>query len=329
MANEQVREFSARGFSVETIDTSGPMTNMPRWQVRVNRLARGMRVAGGVMRKIRLSDIVFIIIAPQSVLIMTLFLWCICKIFRRLLVVRPTGSLMVNVYRGYGPMKRWLANHTLMRSDIVYLETKHAMRSFGSPPNFRWFPNTRNIHAAFTMRRDRVNKLIFLAQLYIGKGLREAVEACRNLPENCHLYVFGPGTPETDFSIFDDHPRATYCGVLEPEKVPQTLSEHDLLLFPSYLMEGYPGSILEAFQCGVPVIATNWGSLPEIVEHEENGLLVEPRSSAAIESAIERLRANPELYQRLCEGAKRQGERFRSTNWYDQAASDLRSLCLK
>ena len=106
------------------------------------------------------------------------------------------------------------------------------------------------------------------------------------------------------------------------------LCEHDLLLFPSYYsMEGYPGVILEAFQCGLPVVAARWRSVPEIVEHEENGLLVEPRSAAAVRSAIERLLADPDLYRRLCKGAERRGEYFRSAVWHDRMAADLRGLC--
>ncbi len=46
----------------------------------------------------------------------------------------------------------------------------------------------------------------------------------------------------------------------------RTLSEHDLLLFPSYFRgEGYPGIIVEAFQCGVPVAAAGWSAIPELI----------------------------------------------------------------
>ena len=134
--------------------------------------------------------------------------------------------------------------------------------------------------------------------------------------------------PDTDFSLFEGHPRADYGGVLEPGEVPRVLGEHDLLLYPSYFRgEGYPNAILEAFQCGVPVVAARWGGVPELVEHEERGLLVEPRSAVAVRSAIERLLGDPGLYRRLCEGARRRGEYFRSGAWYDRMASDLCSLC--
>ena len=122
------------------------------------------------------------------------------------------------------------------------------------------------------------------------------------------FHVFGPGMSDTDWALFEGHPKATYRGVLAPEEVPRVLSEHDLLLFPSYYPgEGHPGVILEAFQCGLPVIAAKWRAVPELVEHEENGLLVEPRSAGEVRSAIARLLGDPDLYRRLCEGAARPG----------------------
>ncbi len=327
MASEQIRELGARGFSLDAVDASGDVTNLSPWKIRVARLKRFLRVAWGATRKLRNSDIVFLIISPRAALLLASFFWVICTITRTPLVVRISAGNLRMDYLAYGPLARWLADRTYMRSSLVYVETQELYRDFNSPDNFRWFPNTRDIEAPATVRRNSVKKLIFLARLHMDKGLAEALSACRQLPETCHLNVFGPGTSDTDFSLFDGHPNATYGGVLDPAEVPRVLSEHDLLLFPSYMgREGYPGSILEAFQCGLPVVAARWGGVAELVEHEESGLLVEPRSATALKAAIERLREDPDLYQRLCEGAERRGEYFRSVNWYDRVASDLHSL---
>ncbi len=330
MADEQVRELSARGFAVDVIDTSGGVTNLPRWKIRANRLARFLRVAGGVARKIWRADVVFLIIAPYSALSLASFLWAVCKVAHRPLALRITGGDMMVDYLGYGAFARWLADRTYMRSSLVYVETQYLHRNFDDRDNFKWFPNTRDVEAPARTARDKVEKLVFVARLEMDKGLAEALEACRRLPENCHLNVFGPGVSDTDFSLFEDHPRATYGGVLDPAEIPRVLSEHDLLLYPSYYRsEGYPGAILEAFQCGLPVVAARWGGIPELVEHEESGLLVEPRSAAEVETAIERLLNDPGLYRRLCQGARQRGDRFRSANWYDRVAAELRSTCRK
>ena len=328
MADEQVRELGARGFEVDVIDTSGGVTNLSAWKIRAHRLARLLRVAWGVARKLGRSDVVFLIIASYSALGLASFLWAVCKIARRPLVLRITGGDMMVEYLGYGAFARWLAERTYMRSALVYVETQYLRRSFDNRANVKWLPNTREIEAPARTGRDRVEKLIFVARLDMDKGLAEALEACRHLPEHCHLTVFGPGMSGTDFSLFEGHPRATYGGVLDPAEIPRVLREHDLLVYPSYYRsEGYPGAILEAFQCGLPVVAAKWGGVAELVEHEKSGLLVDPRSAAETEAAITRLLDDPGLYRRLCEGARRRGDHFRSADWYDRVAADLCSLC--
>ena len=328
LSAESVLALRGRGFELDVLDTSGSVTNLPPWKVGAIRLARFMRVLWGVVNTIRRCRLVFLVIAPYSALIAASPLWIICKIARRPLVLRFSGSGLGAIYRNYGALTRWLADRTWMRSALVYVETQQLHREFGNLANFRWFPNTRNVDAPAAGGRETVRKLVFMAQLHMDKGLAEALDACRCLPEHCHLHVFGPRMSDTDFSLFEGHPRATYGGVLGPAEVPHVLSEHDLLLFPSYCRyEGYPGAILEAFQCGLPVVAAKWGGVSELVEHEENGLLVEPRSVAALWAAIERVLEDPDLYRRLCGGARRRGGCFRSAEWYDRAAADLRGLC--
>ena len=330
MADEQVRELGARGFDVEVVDTSGGVTNLSAWRIRANYLARFLRITWGALKRLRSSDVVFLILASYSAISMASFFWVVCKIARKPLVVRITGGDLSTDYLKYGAPARWVSSRTWMRSALVYVETQGLQRMFGNWRNFRWFPNTRDIEPPDEIRRGEVSNLIFVARLHMDKGLAEALDACRHLPENCHLNVFGPGMSNTDFSLFDGHPRATYGGVLDPTDMPRVISEHDLLLYPSYYRsEGYPGVILEAFQCGVPVVAAKMGGVPELVEHEESGLLIEPRSAAEVRAAIERLLEDPRLYRRLCEGARRRGDYFRSANWYDRVAAELRSLRAK
>ena len=327
LATELARELQQQGFVLETVDTSGDVTNISPWQFQIRRLVRFLRVIRSVTAYIRRAQIAYLMLAPTSALVLGSFVWVVCRLARRPLVLRLSGGDLGQAYRGYGTVARWLAHRAWMRCSIVYVETRQAYEQFDQWPNFRWFPGTRNVQAPATAKRDEIKKLIFISRLHMAKGLAEALEACRHLPEQCRLQVFGPGMSDTNWSLFDAHPRATYGGVLAPEEVPLVLSEHDLLLFPSYYAgEGHPGVILEAFQCGVPVIAAKWQAVPELVGHEQNGLLVEPRSVGELRSAIERLLADPDLYRRLCEGAERRGEDFRSATWHDRMAADLRSL---
>jgi len=61
---------------------------------------------------------------------------------------------------------------------------------------------------------------------------------------------------------------------------------------------------LEALASGRPLIASRVGGIPEVVHDGENGLLVAPKDPAALAAAIERLRGDSELRERLSRNAR-------------------------
>ena len=69
------------------------------------------------------------------------------------------------------------------------------------------------------------------------------------------------------------------------------------------MMGSSPGSL--AIACGMPVIATRSGGLPEQVEDGVNGLLATPNDAGSLASAIEKICSNRGLLQKFHEGAKK------------------------
>jgi glycosyltransferase involved in cell wall biosynthesis len=63
--------------------------------------------------------------------------------------------------------------------------------------------------------------------------------------------------------------------------------------------EGTPVSLIEALAAGVPVVATAVGGVPDVIRHDETGLLIPPGDAEAFASALDRLVADHELCQRL------------------------------
>jgi glycosyltransferase involved in cell wall biosynthesis len=76
------------------------------------------------------------------------------------------------------------------------------------------------------------------------------------------------------------------------EDVPARLAEADLFVLPSR-SEAFPNAVLEAMSIGLPPIASSVGGVPEVIEHERNGILVPPDDPAALASAICRFMADP------------------------------------
>jgi glycosyltransferase involved in cell wall biosynthesis len=94
------------------------------------------------------------------------------------------------------------------------------------------------------------------------------------------------------------------------DDVPELLHAMDVFVMPS-LEEAFGIAVVEAMACGLPVVATNVGGLPEVVADKNTGLLVPPRDAGALASAVVKL-ANDESLRRAFgeRGRARAEERF-------------------
>jgi glycosyltransferase involved in cell wall biosynthesis len=98
--------------------------------------------------------------------------------------------------------------------------------------------------------------------------------------------------------------RVLVAGQQTPEMVAKFMQAADVLCVPSN-DDGVPNVILEAFACGVPVVATNVGGIPEVHTEDHLGRLVPPRDLDALSDALKAvLDALPDR-QRICEYGRR------------------------
>jgi glycosyltransferase involved in cell wall biosynthesis len=94
------------------------------------------------------------------------------------------------------------------------------------------------------------------------------------------------------------------------EELARLYGEAEVAIVPS-LYEGFSLPAIEAMSCGVPVVATTGGALPEVVGLDDTGLLVEPNDPDALVLAIGRLLDDAQLRDRLGRnGRQRVIERF-------------------
>lgn len=99
--------------------------------------------------------------------------------------------------------------------------------------------------------------------------------------------------------------RFEFAGLVDD--VDQYLGLYDVLILPSRF-DGRPLVVMEALACGVPVIASDVGGLPDLVSNGLNGYLVPPADAQAIADCIVRLAENRPLLATLKEGARRMAE---------------------
>ena len=84
------------------------------------------------------------------------------------------------------------------------------------------------------------------------------------------------------------NPNVILHGFLKEEKLNELLEQMDILVCPSIWGEPFGRVIIDAYKSCVPVVATNCGGLPELIENGVTGMLVKPNSASEILSAIQK-----------------------------------------
>ena len=97
------------------------------------------------------------------------------------------------------------------------------------------------------------------------------------------------------------------------DNIQEILPELELILFTS-VNEGLGTTLLDAFACRIPVVATNAGGIPEIVKNHITGLTTEIRNPAEMAAAVEEILINTELKNTIVDNAFRKVQDFSTEN---------------
>jgi glycosyltransferase involved in cell wall biosynthesis len=156
-------------------------------------------------------------------------------------------------------------------------------------------------------------RLLVVAQLVRRKGLQYLADALLRLPEvirvRASVEIYGTGPEELMLRrrFGRTGVPVAFKGVVASEDLATAFREADLFVLPS-LEEGLPLALLEAMASGLPVVAAAVGGIPSIVQHGENGLLVQPAAERPLVEALELLASDPDRRRRLGEAARRTAE---------------------
>jgi len=324
-----VEGLRARGHvDVEVLDTTRPRATAGGMRGRLRDAVHALGIAWSVARRARTCDAVLFNASSEGFLLGGPLVWLGARVAGRPLLARAFGGGLDETFRRMPSVLRNIASATVLRSDLLLLQTRSLCESFASRGEVRHLPTSRRMPSCAPRASTECRRFLMLAQLRPEKGYREAIEAMQAAPEGCTLTIAGPSMPGTDVELLRSSPRVKWLGEVPPQQVSALLAEHDALLLPTYHAgEGLPGSIIEAFQHGLPVIASHWRSIPELVIPAVNGLLVEPRDVRGLAAAIQRLALEPSLFTELRDGALQTGREHsaevaceRIERWISQAS---------
>lgn len=141
---------------------------------------------------------------------------------------------------------------------------------------------------------------LFVGRLSFEKGIDVLARAAQSLPE-VGIRVVGSG-PES--SLVSNISNVSCAGALPGDAVRLEMSAAQALILPSIWYENFPRTLVEAFGCGLPVIASRIGALAELVEDGVTGLLFEPGNPLDLAKKIDWARNNPERMADMGQAAR-------------------------
>ena len=128
------------------------------------------------------------------------------------------------------------------------------------------------------------------------KGVEDAIEAVESINKKhgrvrCKLKIYGAvdeGYKERFSYVMNNCTEAVeYCGAVPYDKSVEAIKNCYALLFPTYWNgEGFPGTVIDAFCAGLPVIASDWNCNAEIVEHKVTGYIYPGKDFSTLEEAV-------------------------------------------
>lgn len=303
--------------SIQIIDTSLPMLtkNLPSEAIR------GLRFIAQCIKHIHHCDIVTLHATSDKLWFTGSVITMITFLAKKPLVVRKFGGTDYDLFPKW---KRRLTKLILRKCDLYLAETMALYEAAHKRDGFshcRWFPTHRPMvfrDAEVIAESSTCRRFIYVGQVRECKGIIQLVEAAKLLLGAVIIDVYGPQFNDIPLSIFDQNPRISFKGPIAHVDVIPTMKQYDAFVFPTHHEgEGYPGVILEAYNAGLPVIASDWRAIPEIVD-EDSGILVRPKDPGALSQAMQTLADDPELFTRLRHGAREKANQFSSAYWAEK-----------
>jgi glycosyltransferase involved in cell wall biosynthesis len=285
---ELVLALRERGTAVYEIDCSVRTTPLGQLRTLIRALGQAFRFG-------RQVDVITCHMSDRGALTAAPLFQLLARLLRKPFVYRQFGGELHRTYGRLSPLRQWLFKRTILRSDVVLLQTRELVQYFGAlcRQAVEWFPTARRDvgarYEAHFARGDRDTlRCIFVGHLRAAKGVLDAIAAVGQVAQ-AELHIYGPLVDLREEQLAA--PRVFYHGTLDPQAVQTELAAADVLLFPTYHAgEGYPGTLVEAAMVGLPVVASRWQALPEMFPDDEL-LFVEPRSVSSLVRVLQDIAA--------------------------------------
>jgi glycosyltransferase involved in cell wall biosynthesis len=200
-----------------------------------------------------------------------------------------TVATMLSTHRALGTWKGAV--------NLYVALTEFARQKFveGGLPSERIVVKPNFIHPDPGMGQGSGDYVLYVGRLSKEKGLDTLLAAREQFGMDVPLKLVGDGPLAPQVAEAARRKQLEWLGQLPKDQVLELMKEAKALIFPSVWYEGFPMVIAEAYAVGLPVIASDLGSMSSLIDHRRTGLRFRPGDSGELAAQVRWAITHPEL----------------------------------
>ncbi len=231
-----------------------------------------------------------------------------------------------------GSIANWIADGKVKKRayEIVkfFLVEGLSMKSLLNQCGFNnviYVPNFKKIDylPCLNKSKDSVCRFLFLSRITESKGCDIILQAAsilnKHYSKNYTIDFYGK--VDDNYTNFHSEiaklSNVNYKGFIDLRNTSNydILSSYDVMLFPTFWHgEGFPGILIDAFICGLPVIASDWHFNGDILINNETGFLIKPQNTDALVNAMETVIKDKKLIDKMSIKCQLQAKQYDTVN---------------
>lgn len=267
------------------------------------------------------SQVVFILLSRNGMRTLFPVVNFLNRFYRRPIFHDCIGGNLDDLVRRYKGIKKQVD-----RFQVNWVESEQLKQRLDriGVKNAEYLPNFKRLTA---LTPDQISqdvpeqfRFCTFSRVNADKGIGRAAQAVLDINAEAgnqvaFLDVYGPIEEHYDVELNQYIQRSagavTYKGVADYSQSVGVLQDYYGLLFPTvFAGEGFPGTLLDAFHAGLPVIATDWHLNGEIVTHEKTGFLYDPAEEAGLKKWMQYAMEHPEQIHQMKLQCLKEAQRY-------------------
>ncbi len=312
--------LSSKGATVTSVETLGIFLKGEGYVLKVassqkNKILRLLDMIYHIIRFNRKTDYVLIDTYSTTNFWYAVIIGRLCSFFKLPYIpILGGGDLPKRLKKSPKYAQKLFGNAYRNIAPSPYMMSSFEKKGFA---NLTYIPNTIEIRNYPFIKRENISpKLLWVrsfSKIYNPlMALKVLEELLQEFPE-ATLTMVGPDKDDSyqeclAFAKANKLP-VTFTGLLSKEEWIALAASHDVFISTTNF-DNTPVSVIEAMALGLPIISTDVGGMPFLIEHAKDGLLSSPNEVASFVLEVTKILKNPSLGQSLAKNARSKVEHF-------------------